>query len=197
MWALIENNEIKSIFNNAKSLTINEIKYPPNIFGSWSLEELADIGIYEVIQDTSNYKNKEYWINTNQSFDWNGSEVTASYGEAIARDLENSTDPETGVVTYGLKYNHCKIIDNQAYSLLQPNDWYVIRKQEADIDIPEDWSAYRSAIRSTAADMEEKINACSTIEELEALYEYTNTGPKEKPVYTRPLGEWPEAPNQE
>tara|TARA_A100001035_G_C27739362_1_gene480747 strand:+ start:172 stop:750 length:579 start_codon:yes stop_codon:yes gene_type:complete len=192
MWALIENNEIKSIFNNAKSLTINEVKYPPNIFGSWSLEELAELGIYEVIQDTTNYKNKEYWINTEQSFNWDGSEVTASYGEATARDLENSTDPETGVVTYGLKYNHSKIIDNQAYSFLQPNDWYVIRKQEADIDIPDDWSTYRSAVRSTADDMKEKINACSTVEQLEELYIYNEDEPS-----TRPLGEWPEAPDQE
>ena len=192
MWALIENNEIKSIFNNAKSLTINDIKYPANIFVSWSLSELEELGIYEVIQDMSNYKNKEYWMNTNQSFDWDGSEVIASYGEAKARDLENSTDPETGLVTYGLKYIHCRIINNQAYSFLQPNDWYVIRKQEADIDIPEEWSTYRSAVRSTAADMEQKINSCSTVEELEALYVYNNEDPP-----TKPIGEWPEAPDQE
>lgn len=192
MWALIENNEIKSIFNNARSLTINEVKYPPNILGSWSLEELAELGIYEVIQDTGNLKNGQYWINTDQSFDWDGSKVTASYGEATARDLENSTDPQTGVVTYGLKYNHCKIIENQAYSLLQPNDWYVIRKQEADIDIPDDWSTYRSTVRSTAADMQEKINACSTVEELESLYIYNDDQPS-----TRPIGEWPKSPDQE
>jgi len=45
--------------------------------------------------------------------------------------------------------------------------------------------------------MQEKINACSTVEELEALYVYTNTGTEEKPVYTRPMGEWPEAPDQQ
>ena len=37
----------------------------------WSSDELEAIGIYEVVVDNDNFKNPAYYINTNQSFDWN------------------------------------------------------------------------------------------------------------------------------
>jgi len=45
-------------------------------------------------------------------------------------------------------------------------------------------------VRSTAADMQSKIDACTTVDELEALYQYNDATP---PV--RPLGEWPTPPS--
>jgi len=41
--------------------------------------------------------------------------------------------------------------------------------------------------------MEAMIDACTTVDQLKALYEYTNTGTEEDPVITRPLPEFPEA----
>ena len=34
----------------------------------WTSSELEAIGIYEVVIDNTNYKDPEYYINTNQSF---------------------------------------------------------------------------------------------------------------------------------
>ena len=178
MWALIEENEISKVLTRPKALTIGDIQYPQNIFMLWSSEELEAIGIYEVVVDDSNSKNGEYYINTDQSFDWTGSKVIASYGEATPRDLDD------------LKTEHKKVITNQAYGLLQPNDWYVVRQQEAGTEIPADWTAFRSGVRSTAADMQSKINACTTVDDLAALYEYNDAEP---PV--RPLGEFPNPPS--
>lgn len=190
MWALIENDEISKVLTKPKSLTIGDIQYPQNIFMIWSSEELEAIGIYEVVIDNSNFKNPSYYINTDQSFDWNGSAVTASYGEATPRALDDTTDPETGHISHGLKWNHKEVIKNQAYGLLQPNDWYVIRNQEAGTEIPEAWSTYRSEVRATAEDMQGKIDLCNSVPELESLYEYNDAKP---PV--RPLGEWPQSPD--
>jgi len=190
MWALIEENEISKVLTRPKALTIEDVNYPQNIFMLWSIEELEAIGIYEVVVDNDNFKNKEYYINTNQSFYWDGSEVIASYGEATPKELDDTTDPETGHVTHGLKWNHKEVIKNQAYGLLQPNDWYVVRQQEAGTEIPADWTTFRSGVRSTAADMQSKINSCTTVAELEALYQYNDAEP---PV--RPLGEWPQSPD--
>ena len=190
MWALIEENEISKVLTRPKALTIGDVNYPQNIFMLWSNEELEAIGIYEVVVDNDNFKNKEYYINTNQSFDWDGSEVVASYGEATPKELDDITDPDTGNVTHGLKWNHNQVIINQAYGLLQPNDWYVVRQQEAGTEIPADWTTFRSGVRSTAADMQSKINSCTTVAELEALYQYNDAEP---PV--RPLGEWPQSPD--
>ena len=190
MWALVENNQVTQVYTRPKAITIGDVSYPQNIFMLWSSDELEAIGIYEVVVDNSNFKNPSYYINTNQSFDFANDVVTASYGTATPKALDDTTDPDTGDVTHGLKWNHDQVIINQAYGLLQPNDWYVVREQEAGTAIPADWSTFRTDVRSTAADMQSKINACTTVDELAALYEYNDAEP---PV--RPLGEFPNPPS--
>ncbi len=190
MWALVENNQVTQVYTRPKAITIGDVSYPQNIFMLWSSDELEAIGIYEVVVDNDNFKNPSYYINTNQSFDFANDVVTASYGTATAKNLDDTTDPDTGDVTHGLKWNHDQVIINQAYGLLQPNDWYVVREQEAGTAIPADWTTFRTDVRSTAADMQSKIDACTTVDELAALYEYNDAEP---PV--RPLGEWPTPPS--
>lgn len=190
MWALVENNQVTQVYTRPKAITIGDVSYPQNIFMLWSSDELEAIGIYEVVVDDSNFKNPSYYINTNQSFDFANDVVTASYGTATPKQLDDTTDPDTGDVTHGLKWNHDQVIINQAYGLLQPNDWYVVRETEAGTAIPADWSTFRTDVRSTAADMQSKIDACTTVDELAALYEYNDAEP---PV--RPLGEWPTPPS--
>ena len=191
MWALVENNEVSKVYTRPKAITIGDVSYPQNIFMLWSSSELEAIGIYEIIVDNTNYKDPAYYINTNQNFDFSDDKVTASYGTATAKQLNDTTNPDTGNVTHGLKYNHNQVIINQAYSLLQPNDWYVVRETEAGTSIPADWTTFRSGVRSTAADMQSKINAVSTVDALAALYVYNDAEP---PV--RPLGEWPTPPEE-
>lgn len=190
MWALVENNQVSKVYTRPKAITIGDVNYPQNVMSSWSSEDLEAIGIYAVVVDNSNFKNPSYYINTNQSFDFANDTVTASYGTATARALDDITDPDTGDVTHGLKWNHKEVIKSQAYGLLEPNDWYVVRNQEAGTDIPADWTTFRTNVRSTAADMQSKIDACTTVDELEALYQYNDATP---PV--RPLGEWPTPPS--
>ena len=190
MWALVENNQVSKVYTRPKAITIGDVNYPSNIFMLWSSDELEAIGIYEVVVDNSNYKDPGYYINTNQSFDFANDVVTASYGTATAKNLNDTTDPDTGDVTHGLKWNHDQVIINQAYGLLQPNDWYVVRESEAGTAIPADWTTFRTDVRSTAADMQSKIDACTTVDELAALYVYNDAEP---PV--RPLGEWPTPPS--
>ena len=204
MWALVENNQVTQVYTRPKAITIGDVSYPQNIFMLWSSEELEAIGIYEVVVDNSNFKNPSYYINTNQSFDFANDVVTASYGTATPKQLDDSNytsqDEEDDLIpegksvgdlkTHGLKWNHNQVIINQAYGLLQPNDWYVVRETEAGTAIPADWSTFRTDVRSTAADMQSKIDACTTVDELAALYVYNDAEP---PV--RPLGEWPTPPS--
>ena len=204
MWALVENNQVSKVYTRPKAITIGDVSYPQNIFMLWSSDELEAIGIYEVVVDDSNFENPSYYINTNQSFDFANDVVTASYGTATPKNLDDTTytsqDEEDGLIpegksvgdvkTHGLKWNHNQVIINQAYGLLQPNDWYVVREQEAGTAIPADWTTFRTDVRSTAADMESKIDACTTVDELAALYVYNDAEP---PV--RPLGEWPTPPS--
>jgi hypothetical protein len=50
--------------------------------------------------------------------------------------------------------------------------------------VPEAVTTYRADARTASNDMESKIDACSTVDELAALYIYTDG--------TRPLGEFPD-----
>jgi hypothetical protein len=189
MWALVENNSVSKVYKNPKAITIGDVNYPANIFTLWSASELEAIGIYEVVVDNSNLKDKEYYINTQQSFVYANSSVTASYGTATPKNLDDTTNPD-GTVTLGLKSVHKNTVDSQAYGLLQPNDWMVVREQEAGTAIPADWSTFRTDVRSTAADMKSKIDAVTTVDALAALYVYNDATP---PV--RPLGEFPTPPS--
>ena len=176
MWALVEDSKISKVYNKPTQLTIGDIKYPSNIHNLWSEAELKAIGVYIVVIDNTNFKDGKYYINTDQSFAFASNKVTATYGTATARDLDT------------LKTSHCETIDNQAYSLLQPNDWMVVRNAESSKAIPSDWLDYRVAVRTAATDMKTKINAVSDVDALAALYAYSGD------PATRPLGEWPTEP---
>ena len=187
MWALVESGNVTKIYNNPKQITVGDIQYPSNIFMLWTSSELEAIGIYEVVIDNTNLKDKEYYINTNQSFAFGSGKVTATYGTATARALDDTTTD--GVVTRGLKYTHSQKIDNQAYGLLQPNDWMVVKATETSSTVASDWTTYRAGVRTAANDMRTKINAVSDVDALAALYVYNDATP---PV--RPLGEFPNVP---
>ena len=129
MWALVENNNVVKVFTRPTALTIGDVNYPQNIMSVWSTAELEAIGIYEVTIDNSNLKNREYYINANRTFSFTDGVVTASYGTATAKALDDVTDDE-GNTTQGLKTIHKSNINAQAGGILQDTDWYVIR--EAD-----------------------------------------------------------------
>ena len=89
MWALVESGSVSKVYTQPKQLTIGDVNYPSNIFMLWTSSELEAIGIYEVVIDNTNYKDPEYYINTNQSFAFGSGKVTATYGTATARPLDN------------------------------------------------------------------------------------------------------------
>ena len=191
MWALVESNNVTQVYTRPKGLTIGDVNYPSNIFMLWTASELEAIGIYEIVIDNTNLKNQEYYINTNQSFDFADGVVTASYGTATAKAIDDVTD-EDGNVTRGLKYNHKQIINQQAGSLLQSTDWMVVRASEGGTAVPSDIATWRAAVRTKSNDMCAMIDDAADVDALAALYTYTNTGTEEFPVVERPLGEFPE-----
>lgn len=198
MWALVEDNTVTKVFTQPKALTLGDNQYPANIFSLWSSSELEAIGIYEVVIDNTNLKNQEYYINTNQTFDFADGTVTASYGTATAKNLddtlytaddeaENADNVEGTVAARGLKYNHKQVINSQAAGLLQSTDWMVIREADGGTAVPSSISTSRAAVRTKANEMCDAIDAVSDVDALAALYEYNDATP---PV--RPLGEFPE-----
>ena len=206
MWALVTDNTITKIINKPKGLVIGDTRHSRNIFSfRWTNEEREAIGIYEVVFDNSNKKDEAYYTNTNQSFNFADGKVTASFGTATAKLLEDRNEvDEAGepllddkgnqVVTKGLKSQKKVNIKQQASSLLAPTDWYVVKAAEVEsYSVPEAMTTYRADVRTASNSMESKIDACSTVDELAVLYQHVNTGTEENPVMERPLGEFPEA----
>ena len=191
MWALVEDNNVTQVFTRPKAITIGDNQYPSNIMSVWSAEDLEAIGIYEVVIDNTNLKDKEYYINTNQSFNFANGTVTASYGTATAKALDDVTEDD-GSVTKGLKTLHKENINAQAGSILAQTDWYRIREADGGTAVPSNVSTHRTAVRTKANAMCTQIDGAADVDALAALYEYTNTGTEEEPVFTRPLGEFPE-----
>ena len=190
MWALVESGSVTQIYTRPKAITVGEVNYPANIFMLWSASELEAMGIYEVVIDNTNLKSNEYYINTNQSFDFADGVVTASYGTATAKAIDDVTD-EDGNVTRGLKYNHKQVINSQAGGTLQDTDWMVVRAAEGGTAVPSDIATWRAAVRTKSNDMCTAIDNAADVDALATLYEYVNTGTEESPVMERPLGEFP------
>ena len=198
MWALVESNNVTQVYARPKGLTIGDVNYPSNIFMLWTSSELEALGIYEIVIDNSNLKDKEYYMNTQQSFNFASGKVTASYGTATAKLLDDvlwedgdSDIPEGksvgDVKTPGIRKNHISNINAQAASILQPTDWMVVRAAEGGTAVPSSITTKRAAVRTKANAMCTQIDNAANVDALAALYVYNDATP---PV--RPLGELPQ-----
>ena len=201
MYALVEDNQITKIINNPKAMIINDVQYPAKIFQLWSKDELNAIGIYEIVTDSTNKKDEAYYINTNEEYNFADNQVTRSWGtatpkrledeDAVDEDGENVLDDDGNqVINYGLKTEKKRIVKQQASGLLEKTDWHNHKALDDDTyTIPENIKTYRANVRAKSNEMESQINACTNVDELKALYEYTE---QEDGTITRPLAEFPE-----
>ena len=204
MYAIVESGSITQTFNNPRKLVINDIRYSTKIYSLWSKAEKKAIGLYEVEYDNTNKKNEEWYINTNQTltYDASADKVTASYGTATARAIEDtlwtSQDKTDGLIrdgedvgdvaVEGLKTIKKRSIDNQCAGILQPSDWRVIRAKETGSTMNSGWKTWRASVRTKCNSMQTQIDNASDVDALAALFTYTTTDG----VTSRPLGEFPE-----
>jgi len=202
MWALVENNAVTRVYTRPVNLEIESGNYPRSIFTTYTTEQLEAIGIYEVVVDNTNYQDEKFYINTNQSFDFVDGVVTASYGVATPRVLDNilytaqdETDGlgiEGNIKQYGLRQHYINNINITAGAILQSTDWMVIREAEGGTAVPSEITTQRAAVRTKANEMCTAIENAADLDALITLLTYVNTGTMENPVMARPLGELPE-----
>ena len=195
MYAKVENNQIVKANSNL------------GVFGlspETTVAQREAQGVYEIIYDNTNLKDTRYYWNGAESIVFANNAVTASYAPATGKDVEDKDavdsdgnnvldDDGNQVIIPGLKTIFKNEVKAQAKSLLSSSDWYIIRKAEdAESTIPSNIATYRAAIRTKSNEMETAIDGAADAAAMQTLYTYTNTGTEENPVYTRPLGEWPE-----
>jgi hypothetical protein len=200
MFALVDksDNSITKMLNGNKGITLGDNQYPRAIFTLWTEAERNAINIYTVTIDESKRKDEQWYINTNITYAFDGTNATGSYGDATAKahadttwTAQDETDgkgTEGEVATRGLKYNLIQTVKLQAEGELNRTDWYITRKAEKNTAIPSAITTHRDAVRSKQDSMCTAITNASDTPALETLYTYTR---QEDGSVTRPLGELP------
>ena len=187
MWAIVESGSITKVYTRPQSFKIGDTQYPANTMALWSESQLQSIGVYPVTIDSTNLKDKEYYINTNITYAVDGLTVKGTYGTATAKPLEDvlftAQDETDGLGTegeikqYGLKPQHKARINSQAGGILQPTDWMVVREAEGGTAIPSATKTWRAAIRTKANEHTTAIDDAEDVDALAALvYDWPELG---------------------
>jgi hypothetical protein len=200
MFALVNksDNSITQMLSGNQGIQIGDLKYPRAIYTLWSEAERNAIDIYVIEIDNTNKKDEQWYINTNITYAFDGTNATGSYGTATARShadtlytAQDETDglgTEGDVRVEGLKTILIRTLKRNVANELIKTDWYITRKSEKNTAIPSAITTHRNAVRTKQASMETAITNASDTPALETLYKYTK---QDDGSVTRPLGELP------
>ena len=201
MWALVDDsNNVTNVYGTfPPKITINDRNYDGKELKGMSEVEKNAIKIYEVTPASRFDEN--YYVNSNASYAKVGDKVVETITKAADKALadvnavDENGDPvldDDGVqlINYGLKTDKKKIIKQQASGLLEKTDWHNHKALDDDTyTTPDNIKTYRANVRAKSNEMETQIDACTNVDELKALYEYTE---QDDGTITRPLAEFPE-----
>ena len=201
MWAQVDNNSVTKVYTRPTAFSIGDLNYPANTMSLWPEADLNALDIWEIVEDNTNFKNEEYYTNTNVTYTYNSGtgKVDATWGTATAKAIADTTwtqkqiddgDAPAGATTStvaveGLKTIKKDAIDEQCNGLLQDSDWRVTKQEETGSAMDSGWKTWRASVRTKCNSMQAQIDGAANVDALAALYEYTG-----EPA-TRPLGEFP------
>lgn len=154
MFAIVQDNQVAQYVPDGSGFTWDGVQYPPQWTAQATPEEFAAIGMLPVVYGA--YPNDYfYWVGTDAPV-ITATEVTINY-TATPKDITV------------LKPQMVSNVNSQAYSILLPTDWMVVKAVETGGTVPADWNTWRQTIRTQAADAATVINACTTVDQLAAL----------------------------
>ena len=192
MWAKLNNagDAIEEIISSPKSMTINGVKNPRQIFQAWTTAELKAVGIVPVTTSGTSL-DERFYIEKNEAFAIAGDKnsVVRTIGEKAAdRKLadEDAKDEDgkqlyeddgtTKKINYGLKTVAKEKATTQANGLLQGFNWLIQRKVTADTAIPSAVITFYEKIRQDCADIKSAIDGASDMDAFIALHTDTYKG---------------------
>jgi hypothetical protein len=132
------------------AFTIDGVQYPQNWLNLSTPEQKAEIGLEEVIATNSPANDQYYWVSTELN------QATLTYVNT-PKDLT------------GVKTNEINQVLASAYSLLQPNDWMVVKAFETSTAINPDWNTWRASIRATADSTRTAITGAADVSAVETI----------------------------
>lgn len=156
MFAYIKDSTFQYFLPQGTAFEIDGVQYPANWLNLSTAAEKAAVGIVDVRY--GDYPNDQYyWVSQDAPiYSTKFQEVYVGY-TATPKDL------------FTLQNNAVTAMQSQAYSLLQPSDWRVVKGYETKSAIPTDWNDWRAQIRSQCDAKVIEITSCTTVEELAKL----------------------------
>lgn len=154
MFAIISNGVIALLVPAGTAFEWDSIQYPANWCNLSSPEEKAAIGMVDVIY--GQYPNDQYYWVSQDAPVYTGTVVEINY-TATPKDL------------FMLQNNAVTAVQQQAYTILVPSDWRVVKGYETKSAIPTDWNTWRQEIRTQCDAQIIAITNCTTVAELAAL----------------------------
>lgn len=154
MFAIVVDGVIQMLVPAGTPFEWDGLQYSANWCNLSTPEEKAAIGMVDVVygaQPSDQY----YWVSQDAPV-YNGTVVEINY-TATPKDL------------FTLQNNAVIAVEQQAWSILMPSDWMVVKGIETGSKVPDDWNTWRQQIRTQAAAQVAAITACTTVDQLAAL----------------------------
>jgi hypothetical protein len=187
MFAIIQNNQLIKTIQPHVEFELFGKTYNAKWTVRMSAAEKTSLGITDVVVQPRP-DDRFYWVQENPVALVNGvPTITYTATAKLLEDREEvdeegnflyvkvlgevngkpaMVDSEERLVTKGLKTQWIEQTKENANKALAPTDWYIIRKAERGVAIPEAVVAERAKIVSDCAAKETVIKAATTIEEL-------------------------------
>ena len=201
MWALVEDGNVIEVYSRPKSVVLNNVRYPSNMFTLYTEDEKKQIVIYEV--QLKGEPDTKFHTRGQSSFSYDSDKEIVNE-DFIVKDkvLEDTVttekdDHDNFIIREGLKTQYQNRCKSKAYSLIQPYQWLVERSiYDNTKTIPSDVSTYVGDIRSSCETICTAIGNCSDLDALKVLFEDTRNEAGEV-TKIAVLNDWPDFYNVE
>jgi len=155
-FAVVQNGQIEMLLQSGNPFVLNGVQYPANWLNLSTPEEKAELGIVDVV----------YAPMPNDQYYWVSQNAPVYNAQTNQVDIAFTATPKNLVT---LKANLVAQVNQTAYSILLPTDWMVVKAFETSTAIDPAWNTWRAEIRTQADQGMTAIEACTSVEELEAL----------------------------
>jgi len=167
MFGYVLNGVVQWIIQQGVEFTINGITYPGNWLQTTTSGEQEAIGMYPVVYGPQ-ANDQYYWVSPLPAV-FENNQIVINY-----------TDTPKDLVT--VQSTSVNTVNSQAYSILLPSDWMVVRQVENNTPIEPAWNTWRQTIRDEAANAVTTITAATTVDQVAAVFPVPWTPDPDTPV---------------
>ena len=197
MWALVEDGNVIEVYSRPKSVVLNNVRYPSNMFTLYTEAEKKQIGIYNV--QLKGEPNTNFHSRGQSSFSYDSDKEIVNE-DFIVKDrvLEDTVttikdDHDNFIIQEELKTKYQNRCKSQAHSFIQSYQWLVERSiYDNTKAIPSDVSTYVGDVRSSCETICTAIGNCSDLDALKVLFEDTRNEAGEV-TKIAVLNDWPDS----